>query len=255
MTQASSPQRWKFCLVGALLAAGVSAGLLLIRGLSDTEPFNLGWIFADLNSEGITYAYVTCSTFLAGLIFGWLIGSKTDRLQLMSLTDPLTQLANRRGFLAVFKDELQRALRYRTRLAVMLIDVDNLKQVNDHHGHRAGDLALCTVAESLRNTCRGSDLAARYGGDEFAVLVPSTSAHEAQELANRLRYTLAKQVQGHEELAGVTMSVGIADLDDASDLDALLVAADSALYTAKTGGRDRVVLATCERSAQTAVCA
>lgn len=255
MTQTMSPQRWKFCLMGALLAAGVSAGLLVIRGISDTEPFNLSWVFDDLSSEGVTYAYVTCSTFLAGLILGWLIGNKTDHLQMMSLTDPLTQLANRRGFVAVFKDELERAMRYRTPLAVMLIDVDNLKVINDRHGHRAGDLALTAVADSLRNTCRGSDLAARYGGDEFAVLVPSTGAKEAQELANRLRGNLAKRVQSLPELDGVTMSVGIADLAHAGEVEALLAAADAALYAAKTAGRDRVMLPPRDVSEQTAVCA
>jgi diguanylate cyclase (GGDEF)-like protein len=259
MTQTSSPQRWKFVLVGALLAAGLSAGLLLIRAISDEEAFDLRWALDDLMNEGVTYAYVTCTTFFAGLVLGWLIGNKTDRLQTMSLTDSLTQLANRRGFLAVFNDELHRALRYRTSLAVMLVDVDNLKLINDHHGHGAGDLALRTVADSLRSSCRASDLAARYGGDEFALLVPSTSAVEAQELANRIRSTLLREVDAHPELDGVTVSVGISDLTcvNLPRVDALLASADAALYNAKAAGRDRISLAPSKKyaTAHQAVCA
>ena len=120
-------------------------------------------------------------------ILGWIVGRKEDLLGRLSTTDPLTGLANRRRLRGAFADELNRAARYDTPLALLLVDLDRLKDINDRHGHGDGDRALQLVAEALRRTCRATDLAARYGGDEFVVLAVNTPATEARVLALRIR--------------------------------------------------------------------
>lgn len=178
--------------------------------------------------------------FVAG---GWLFGRQEDRLRRLSLTDPLTALANRRELQRRLIEERARARRHRQPTAVLLIDVDRLKDINDERGHRAGDQALLAVAEALRAVTRATDLPARLGGDEFALLAPETSAPDARALAVRLRAALA----GATADPRVTVSIGIADRSIGGargwdDPDALLEAADRALYRAKAEGRDRVVV-------------
>src|SRR6185503_6605263 len=133
-------------------------------------------------------------------------------------------------------EELLRADRYGTPLALLIVDVDHLKQVNDRAGHTAGDRALAAVADAMRRSCRATDLPARVGGDELAVLASSTTAAEAVTLAERIRASLPPSL---------SVSIGVADLDGAAaeTVEALYIAADQALYRAKTAGRDQVAIA------------
>src|SRR4029078_8568358 len=108
-----------------------------------------------------------------------------DQLELSSATDPLTDLPNRRYFSSRLRQELFRASRYGVPVTLLLLDLDGLKQINDHYGHSAGDRALCAVADCLKRTCRATDVPVRCGGDEFAVLVPETFAEDALDLAKR----------------------------------------------------------------------
>jgi len=245
MAKVTYSQRWRFTGVGAGLSLAILLGLALTRGLMHGGVPSWELLRADVAAELGTYAYVGLSTLLAGVGLGWYIGGRAMQLELMSLTDPLTQLANRRGFGVVLQDELQRAARYHTPLALMLIDVDYLKIVNDAGGHEAGDAALRLVAESLRSTCRMTDLAARFGGDEFVVVAPSTTAAEAQELANRIRQTLGTLSHRRSDTGWLSLSIGIADLTacGCEQAEALLAVADAALYDAKEGGRNQVCLA------------
>ena len=150
-----------------------------------------------------------------------------------------------------FADELNRAARYDTPLALLLVDLDRLKDINDRHGHGDGDRALQLVAEALRRTCRATDLAARYGGDEFIVLAVNTPATEARVLALRIRDSVrrlslrAGRWSKATEPINHTVSIGAADLRAAAlpTFDALHAAADRALYAAKAAGRDGVVVA------------
>jgi diguanylate cyclase (GGDEF)-like protein len=185
---------------------------------------------------------VGASTFLIFVFLGFLLGRKEDVLETLSTTDALTRLPNRRLFDERLREEIRRAKRYGTPLCLLLIDVDRLKEINDRGGHEAGDAALRAVASCLRQGCRSTDVAVRYGGDEFAVLAPGTSAAQGLDLAARLRATLrsAGSTEGH---AGPTISVGVSEFHstDRDTPDALSAFADRALYAAKSRGRNCAV--------------
>ncbi len=170
---------------------------------------------------------------------------RETQLQALARTDPLTGLANIRAFRARLADEVKRARRYRTSLACVMVDLDNLKPINDQLGHVAGDAAIEAVAEVIRRELRETDFAARYGGDEFVILLPHTSAGEASVLAERIQVRLrdaGPEVDGRA--VPLTASFGIAALDESPDDDpagTLVRRADAALYAAKRAGRARVV--------------
>ena len=170
------------------------------------------------------------------------------QLAALSTTDGLTGLANRRHFDAAWQEEWQRAARTGTSLALVLIDVDNFKAYNDHHGHQAGDDCLRRVAAVLaREARRAGELVARYGGEEFVVVLPGASAAEARLVAERIRGAVQAEAMPHAltQAGVVTISLGVAAgrPRHAEDAEALLKEADVALYMAKQDGRNRVVMA------------
>lgn len=161
-------------------------------------------------------------------------------------TDVLTGMHNRRFFLEQAPIELRRALRSGEPLSLMLMDVDHFKSVNDRHGHDAGDRVLVALARTLREWLRSFDLQARLGGEEFVVLMPDTDAGQALWVAQRVRLALADApvLLADGSLLGYTVSIGVVAVDGACDsIEALLRAADEAMYRAKAGGRNRVELA------------
>lgn len=168
------------------------------------------------------------------------------RLLRLSTTDELTGIANRRRFLEVFSVEYQRAERYGTPLSCVVIDLDHFKQVNDRYGHFAGDEVLVAAAASCRVGLRANDLIARWGGEEFVLLLPQTDRGGAEAVAERCRLAIeAAQVTTCGAFVGVTASLGVASFPDArvTRADDLLRLADAALYQAKERGRNRVILA------------
>jgi two-component system cell cycle response regulator len=160
-------------------------------------------------------------------------------------TDGLTELANRRQFEEALGNEISRAERFGGMLALIVADLDDFKQVNDRHGHQAGDDVLRAFADVLRDTVRDIDLAARYGGEEFAVLLPQTDLAGAERVAERLRERMEiRMVEPASELPfSVTASFGVASFPEAATPAALFAAADEALYRAKSAGKNCVVSA------------
>jgi diguanylate cyclase (GGDEF)-like protein len=159
--------------------------------------------------------------------------------------DALTFLPNRRMIVRELQDEVLRAERYKTPLSISVADVDFFKRVNDIHGHIAGDEVLRHVAYQLRDHIRHPDLAGRYGGEEFLILLPNTASREAAEQAARLcKYVRETNVNVNGHILNVTISIGVAQFRHGVDTwDTLLNRADNAMYEAKNSGRDRLVVA------------
>jgi two-component system, cell cycle response regulator len=189
------------------------------------------------------YIYVGTSTAIAFSLFGYALGRQADRLAELSETDALTGLSNARGLFDRLDAELARSRRYREPIALLFVDLDGLKSINDRYGHRAGDEAIRNLAEVIRSQLRESDVGARWGGDEFAVLAPNTSRAAALALAERIRALIPRQ-SVEWPLSG---SVGVAAIEPRTDgevwdASTLMRAADAAMYDAKRGGRNKVVV-------------
>ena len=165
-----------------------------------------------------------------------------DIVQRQAITDELTGLVNRRRFLDALRSEITKVQRLGGRLSVVLADLDDFKLINDGFGHHAGDEVLLAFADLLRGHGRDVDVAARLGGEEFAILLPETGVEGASAVADRLRQSLAdRRIRiGEKAEVTVTASFGVAELEEGQSLDALLRAADSALYRAKELGKNRV---------------
>ena len=169
-----------------------------------------------------------------------------DALRHLAETDVLTGLANRRAFGVRLDDESKRARRYHTPLTCVMADVDQLKPINDELGHAAGDRALAAVAAVLREELRETDFGARYGGDEFVVLLPHTGAEEGRVYAERVCARLRQiELRVGERRVALTVSLGVACLTPEHDegAEALVHRADAALYLAKRAGGARLAVA------------
>ena len=168
-----------------------------------------------------------------------------DKIKRVSDTDELTGLYNMRAFTMVLSRNFKQAMRYSHKLSIVMLDCDNLKQVNDTHGHESGNRLLQHVARTIRSELRGSDVLARYGGDEFIALLPETDAGGAREMGERIRRSIEMSrldVHGTDVIS--TVSIGIASFpDDGGSLELIMEKADKAMYYAKERGRNRVVMA------------
>lgn len=162
----------------------------------------------------------------------------------MAITDALTGLYNRRYFEQVLPQEFERACRYEQTFAFLLIDVDNFKSFNDSFGHPMGDRILATIAATIQKALRTVDFAFRYGGEEFAVILPETTPKSARKVAERIRQrviTDTRKMMCNITMEPVTVSVGMACYPrDEDDADMLVATADDLLYQAKGGGKNRV---------------
>ncbi|MBB5204906.1 diguanylate cyclase (GGDEF)-like protein [Inhella inkyongensis] len=198
-----------------------------------TQPHALLIMLTSLVALSLGFGFVTLHA-----------GRLQRELNDQATTDPLTGLSNRRGFERALAREWRRRQRLGTPMAVLMLDIDHFKQINDSQGHAGGDQALIRMGEVLRSEFRPYDLIGRLGGEEFCVVLPGALREEALTAAERLRqsdWTYAQDPQGKALRYSLSIGVALADARD-TDAEALLQRADTALYQAKLGGRDQVVL-------------
>jgi len=219
----------------------LQAGVVLSRGV---VALLHGGASADLSVAGTNASiYLAVANFMALLLTVGFMMMATRRLQNIlerrSTHDPLTQVLNRRGFGAVYEREKARLRRHRRPLALLSIDLDYFKAINDNHGHAVGDQVLTHVAGLISSVLRETDCVARFGGEEFIVLMPDTAPHHALKVAERICHLL-RHGERHA-LPACTVSIGVAcQAAEHEELDHLLSRADAALYMAKENGRDRI---------------
>ena len=159
-------------------------------------------------------------------------------------TDGLTRLANHRTFIERLSEEFERANRYSSRLSMLMIDMDDLKGINDRLGHQAGDVALTHVARIIEESIRASDVPARYGGDEFSVILVETGLRQAQALADRLlRSIQSKELRIDDQPVSLTLSIGVGEFAGDTTPEHFIKRIDIALYDAKQSGKNRVATA------------
>jgi diguanylate cyclase (GGDEF)-like protein len=216
----------------------IAACYILLGSASFVEFLTLRFVagFAAQLAPVLLVAYIT-TMFSADIRYG------LQHAKLLAETDDLTGLFNTRGFAIAANRLFGQATRYGRPASVLMIDSDNLKYINDTHGHEAGSRLLRQIANAVQSELRATDVPARYGGDEFIVLLPETPPKGAMDVAERIRNAIASRplaINGQNVAA--TVSVGIACYpEDGRTLDALATRADRALYQAKQEGRNRVV--------------
>jgi diguanylate cyclase (GGDEF)-like protein len=176
---------------------------------------------------------------------------RIEEVRLLSDQDPLTNLYNRRYMQEALEQELQLATQSCYSVGVVILDLDHFKRFNDTFGHDAGDALLCAAGEVLKSRIRSKDIACRFGGEEFVVILPETSLAEATCLAKDLRLSIGNLKIKHrcQPLGSITASMGVAVFPaNGATVDTVLRAADSALYRAKVCGRDRIEVSHAETS-------
>ncbi|MEO1954907.1 MAG: diguanylate cyclase, partial [Campylobacterales bacterium] len=156
------------------------------------------------------------------------------------ITDQLTKLYNRKHFDETIEKEIQRAKRYNGALSIIVADIDFFKKVNDNYGHIAGDNILSEFASIIKNNIRATDMAFRYGGEEFVILLPNTTSQEAKQLAKKLRKILKEHTFTNPKQ--ITCSFGISEYKDKDTKETLFKKADEALYYVKNNGRDNIAI-------------
>jgi diguanylate cyclase (GGDEF)-like protein len=235
----AGPARWM--LAGAYAASGLFLLVRAIVVMADPQG-NPG-----LYEPGLLHASAFIALFAAtatGSVAFLLMLRELGEAEIrhLAMFDPLTALFNRRAFMDLAERELARARRARAPCAVLMMDLDFFKRVNDDYGHQAGDRVLADFAATARQSVRTEDLVGRYGGEEFCAVLPGADLAKALEIAERIRAAVAAR-----PLAGlpstITVSIGVVAgaLSAATSLDAAIGLADKALYEAKHGGRNRVV--------------
>ncbi len=165
-----------------------------------------------------------------------------SEMKRMAITDALTGMYNRRGLFEMGQREINRARRYSHPLSALMLDIDHFKQINDVYSHAAGDQVLRTLGQICRSQLREVDILGRFGGEEFAILLPETDGESAYHAAERLRQWVARTpVVTEKGIISITISIGVAcATEELSDLAILLDQADTAMYAAKEAGRNRV---------------
>ena len=169
---------------------------------------------------------------------------ESKMLEQEMLNDPLTGAFNRRAYDRRIKEEMDRYLRYKRPFSLLLFDVDHFKNINDTYGHAIGDKCLIEIIQRIKTNIRASDFLGRYGGDEFAVILPETSSENARIVAEKLRQVVGKiEFIYNKETVRITLSIGVTHATPSdTSFDFMFERLDKAMYEAKNSGRDRVVV-------------
>lgn len=229
-------------LLKEAVAAGCTVPIIFVTAESsssvDIEAMNAGALDYLVKGE------ITVSALERSLRYAWKLGETMQTLRELATTDTLTGLINRREFDRLLAEEAERSRRFSQPMALVMLDIDHFKAVNDTHGHPVGDAVLREFGQRLKGAVRVVDRVARYGGEEFALLLVQTERAGATEVARQVCARIAAQpmaIGGGKNL-NLTTSAGVATLfADAADLESLVVAADKALYAAKARGRNRAL--------------
>ena len=219
-----------------LFTAGDGLGVITLTDRADLQPFT---------RHDLTLARAMAAPAALGLSSARLVKQNRDLARAVAI-DPLTLLFNRRYFETRIDEEIQRARRYGVELALLVIDADDFKSFNDRFGHLVGDQVLRGISDTLRRSVRAFDVCTRFGGEEFAILMPGSSAASALQSAERIRHRIE-----HYRFDPLpippdrhpTISIGVAVLDGEGSAHDLIARADRALYAAKAAGKNCVRLA------------
>ena len=230
-TDEKEKQKPKGCICVPLISDSVLIGAILVSRSDHLNSFSK----EDLKTLSLfsqSAAIALCNTQLL------------EDAQKRAETDSLTGLANHRHFFDLASNEFTRAMRYHHSLTALMFDIDHFKEVNDTYGHSFGDKVLVSIANLCMQLFRSIDIVGRYGGEEFAVLLPETPVNTAAEVAERLRRSVAAMIISHENTnISVTISTGIASVrSGCTSINGLIAQADEALYSAKNAGRNKIVL-------------
>ncbi len=233
-----------YTLAGLLLGLGAPIGALLIRMLYHVPARSSP--ASEIRANLFFYGYSLVATCVVFAVAGAVAGARAHRLRTdeafyhdLSELDPMTGLLNGRALREQSQRIRERALRFGIPVSLLLIDVDRLKQINDEHGHDTGNLALQRVAHAIRHSKRASDVAARWGGDEFAVGMEGADVPAARRVAD----AIASAVRNDGARPPLTVTIGVASAAPTGAQEDLFAAADGALYEGKRAGGDRVSVA------------
>lgn len=248
---------WRWLLISAMVGyliihpSVMILAHLMLRSKRDHSAAVSEIIFAGLQGSfsiemvpwGFSFAIICAITGMfvgRNLQISAQLRESERRYRQLSITDDLTRLFNSRHFFKQLKAEIERTNRYGHPLSLLIIDLDDFKQYNDTYGHIEGDRVLKNVGEKLRKSLRKTDSAYRYGGEEFAVILPESEGDEALHFADRIRKTFESpaSLAQPEESTGVTVSIGVAQYINREDITAFIKRADKNMYGAKNSGKN-----------------
>lgn len=235
------PAVFSATVLGSFAAFNVLRAVIVAVGWADRAHWH-----------GVVYAgaYALYIAIALGLAFGffWMSTAQLSvQLERLAGTDPLTRVYNRRTFLRACDLELTLSSRKKRSFSILMIDLDHFKSINDRYGHSVGDAALVAAVQSMQDSIRGSDVLARWGGEEFAALLPNANLEAAHVVAERLRANVERvempvsSLTSEDRVVRMTASVGLATYEPGESIQQLMNRADHNLYLAKSSGRNRVL--------------
>lgn len=195
------------------------------------------------NSPTLMWVYILLIIFINVTAVGTTVSRLIIRMKHLAEHDQLTGLLNRRAFEVKLYDYFALYQRYNMPFSIVMLDIDHFKKINDRYGHASGDEAIVNTARIFKSSVRQTDIVARFGGEEFIILLPGQNATDALEVANKIGHAI-RTTEWREDTPPLTVSAGCADVTMVNSQDKLLTLADDALYQAKRNGRDQCVIAT-----------